>query len=108
MAAKTIHVYRSNGNWAVKKEGKSARIFSTQGEAIDAAKRSVRGERAGQFVVHGKDGEIREHETHGMIRIQDPPKKSRMADRIRRAVGKVALERVRSGSGPASEHALKK
>src|SRR5437868_12331771 len=84
VAAKTVHVYRSNGAWAVKKEGESARTFSTQREAVDAARASVKSERTGQFVVHGKNGEIRDYETHGMIRIQDPPKKSRMAGRIGR------------------------
>lgn len=108
MAAKTVHVYRSNGTWAVKKEGKSAKIFPTQREAVDAAKESVKSERAGQFVVHGKDGEIREYGTHGMTRIQAPPKKSRMATRIARAVGKVALARVQSDSSPLREHSPKK
>jgi hypothetical protein len=108
MAAKTVHVYRSDGAWAVKKEGKSAKIFSTQRDAVDAAKESVRCERAGQFVVHGINGQIREYETHGMTRIQDPPKKSRMAGRIGRAVGKVALERVQADPSPPSEHSAKK
>src|SRR5437660_1946946 len=99
MAAKTVHVYRSDG---------SARTFSTQREAVDAARASVKSERSGQFAVHGKNGEIREYETHGMIRIQDPPKKSRMAGRIGRAVGKVVLERVQSDSIPPSEHSAKK
>jgi hypothetical protein len=96
MAAKTVHVYRSDGAWQVKKEGKSAKIFSTQRKAVDAAKKSVKKERAGQFVVHGRNGQIREYGTYRMTRIQDPPKKSRLAGRIARAVGKVALERVQS------------
>jgi len=58
MAAKTVHVYRSDGAWEVKKEGKSANIFSTQRKAVDAAKKSVKKEKAGQFVVHGRNGEV--------------------------------------------------
>jgi hypothetical protein len=98
MAAKTVHVYRSDEGWQVKKEGKSAKIFSTQQQAVEDAKKSVKKERAGQFVVHGRNGQIREYGTYRMTRIQDPPKKSRLAGRIARAVGKVSLERVQSDS----------
>jgi hypothetical protein len=77
MATKTIHVYRSNGSWAVKKEGKSAKTFSTQREAVRAAREAIKREKAAQFVVYGKDGQIRESGTHGMPRIQASPKKSR-------------------------------
>jgi hypothetical protein len=108
MAAKTVHVYRSDGAWTVKKEGKSAKVFSTQRKAVEAAKKSVKKERAGQFVVHGRNGQVREYGTYRMTRIQDPPKKSRLAARIARAVGKVALERVQSDSIPSSEHPAKK
>jgi hypothetical protein len=104
MAAKTIHVYRSNGTWTVKKEGKSARIFPTQQKAVHAAKESVKKEGAGQFVVHRRNGQIQEYETYRMTRIQDPPKKSRRALRIERAVGKIALERVQSDPRPSSGH----
>lgn len=105
MAAKTVHVYRSNGLWSVKKEGKSAKTFSTQREAVRAAKESVKTQ-GGQFVLHGTDGQTRQYEVYGMTRIQDPPKKSPIAVRIGRAVGKVVLERVQSNA--PSEHAAKK
>ena len=108
MAAKTVHVYRSDGAWTVKKEGKSAKTFPTQRKAVDAAKKSVKRDRAGQFVVHGRNGEIREHGTRGMPPIQDPPKKSRMAGRIARAVGKLSLARVQSAPNHLSEHSAKK
>jgi hypothetical protein len=108
MVAKTVHVYRFDGAWTVKKVGKSAKSFSTQREAVDAAKKSVKKERAGQFVVHGRNGQIREYGTYRMTRIQDPPKKSRIAGRIGRAVGKMALERVQSGPSPQSDHSPKK
>jgi uncharacterized protein DUF2188 len=108
MAAKTVHVYPSDGTWAVKQEGKSAKTFSTQQEAVHAAKKIVKGRKAAQLVVHGKNGQILEHEAHGMIRIQDPPKKSRIAERIERAVAKVALERVQSDSSHPREHSAKR
>ncbi len=96
MAQKTIHVYRSDGAWAVKKAGTSARTFPTQKEAIAAAKDTARKQNAAQFVVYGNHGEILDYGTYGIVRIQDPPKKSRIAGRIGRIVGKAALEKVRS------------
>jgi hypothetical protein len=104
MAVRTVHIYRSNGAWTVKKEGQSAEAFSTQKQAVAAARKSIKKERAGQFVVHGPNGEIRKHESHGMTRIQEHPKKSPIARQIARAVGKVVLERVQSDSHPSSEH----
>src|SRR5688572_29163053 len=105
---RTFHVFPSGGGCVLQKEGNSAETFPTQREAVKAARRIVRDKAAGQVVIHGKDGGIREHETYGMTRIQDPPKKSRLAKRIGRAVGKVALERVQSDSHPPSDHSLKK
>jgi len=69
---------------------------------------SVKKEKAAQFVVHGGSGQLREYGTHGMTRIQDPPKKSRLAGRIERAVGKVALARVQSDLSPSRDRAAKK
>jgi hypothetical protein len=108
VAAKTVHVYHADGTWSVKKEGKSAKTFPTQRAAVDAAKESAQSEKAGQFVVHGKNGQIREHQTYGMPRIQPPPKKSRLARLIAQAVGQVALERVQSNPSPASANPAKK
>ncbi len=61
LAAKTIHIYRSEGAWTVKKEGKSAKTFSTQMNAVDAAKEGVKKDGVGQFVVHRGNGPIREY-----------------------------------------------
>ena len=96
MAAKTVHVHPSQGTWQVKREGTSGKIYSTQREAVDAARKSVKSASAGQFIVHGKDGQIKEHEAYKMTPVQDPPKKSSRADEIARAVGKVALKHVQS------------
>ena len=92
-AKRTVHIYRSDGAWAVKKEGVVAETFSTQREAVTAARQSVRS-KAGQLVIHGADGRILEHETYGMTPVQDPPRKSRLAKRIGRAVGRIALKRL--------------
>jgi hypothetical protein len=98
MIAKTVHVFPSDGSWEVRREGKSGKMFVTRREAADAARETVKKDSAGQFVVHGKDGQIREHGAHRMTPVQDkdPPKKSSRANDIARAVGKVALIRVKS------------
>jgi len=103
MAAKTVHVYRSDGVWTVKKEGTSAKTFSSQRKAVDAARESVKKAGAGQLVVYGRNGQIREYRTYRMTRIQDPPKRSRIAGRIERAVGKMALERVQADPSPSDK-----
>src|SRR5437588_3407983 len=82
---RTFHVYPSDGVSVVQKEGNSAETFPTQRQAVEAARKIVRNKTAGQLVIHGRDGQIREYETYRMTRIQDPPKKSRLAKRIRRA-----------------------
>jgi hypothetical protein len=96
MAAKTVHVFPSDGTWVVKREGKSGKTFVTQGEAIQAARKSVRTEKAGQFVVHGTDGKIKDHGAYRMTPVKDPPRKSRRAGDIERAVGEISLRRVQA------------
>jgi hypothetical protein len=96
MAAKTVHVYPSEGTWEVKREGKSGKVYTTQREAVEAARKTVKNSQAGQFVVHSKDGHITERRSYKMTPVQDPPKKSSRADEIARAVGKVALKRIQS------------
>jgi uncharacterized protein DUF2188 len=98
MASKTVHVFSSDGAWEVKSEGAKGHIYPTQREAVAAALQSIRDKSVGQLVIHGRNGKIRERDTHGMSPIQDPPKRSRAAKRISRAVGKVALQRVQSDS----------
>src|SRR5687767_3165966 len=96
MTRKTFHVYRSDKGWVVQKEGASGKEFSTQRQAIEAARESARRQTSGQVVVHGQNGQIRVHATYGMPPIQAPPKKSSAAKRIRRAVGAVALKRLKA------------
>ena len=86
---KTYHIYPSDGGWLVQKEGMRAETFQTQREAVEAARLIVKGTSAGQLVIRGKDGQIRDYESYGMTRIQDPPRKSKLAKRIGRAVGKI-------------------
>jgi hypothetical protein len=92
----------------VKKEGTVAEIYRTQREAIKAARTIAQKADGSQLVIHGRDGRIRDHETYGMTPIQDPPKKSRLAKRIGRAVGRVALKRVQSDPRSSSVSSPKK
>lgn len=97
MAARTVHVFRSGREWIVRREGGAAQSFATQAEAVAAATRSLRNE-AGQVVVHGREGQVRQQNTYGITRIQDPPKKTSMARKIRSVVGRLALKRVQPES----------
>jgi hypothetical protein len=102
--AKTLHVFPSDGAWAVKTNGHSVGTFDTQREAVATAQRSLKKAGAAQIVVHGKDGRILKHQTHGMPKIQEPPRKGRLASKkIATAVGKVVLHRLQSGRERTSE-----
>lgn len=93
---KTFHIYPVQGSWAVQKEGKKPESFHKQREAIATARSMVKASASGQFVLYAKDGRIREHESHGMTVIQNPPRHSKMATRIGQAVGKVTPTRIQS------------
>lgn len=108
MTVRTLHVYREDGGWIVKKMGQSARVFRTQREAVAAAKSAIRHEKVGQFVIHGKDGAIRGYGAYGMPRIQDPPKKSRNAHRISQVVGQAALDQLRSDGNTTGDRSPQK
>jgi hypothetical protein len=95
MTAKTVHVYRADKGWAVKKEGARGHVFATQGEAIATARKMVRDSAPGQLAVHGKDGRIIDHRTYGWPRVQRPPRKSSLGTRnIERAVWKLVRSRL--------------
>ena len=98
MAAKTTHVVPKNGRWAVKKEGSAKSrvgVYSTQKEAIDAAREIVRRTSAGQVVIHGIDGSNRTRESHGLPVIQNPPRKSKLGSKAtEKAVSTVICERL--------------
>jgi hypothetical protein len=108
MEAKTIHVFASDGAWELKREGDRGKVFPTQREAIAAGMESIRSKTSGQLVIHGRNGQIRQSDTYKMTPIQDPPKRSSAAKKIRSAVGKVALRRILSDTHPSSASTPKK
>lgn len=67
MARKTHHVVPDpNGGWNVKKGGGSKAIkhTNTQKQAIDAA-RTISKNQHSELVIHGKNGRIRQSDSHG-------------------------------------------
>src|SRR5438874_2061070 len=98
MSTKTTHVIPGNGRWVVKKEGsqkRSPRMYSTQREAIAAAREIVRHTSAGQVVIHSSNGSIRTQEIHGLPAVQNPPRKSKLGSKaIKKAVSTVIRERL--------------
>ena len=97
--SQTINVYRAERGWAVKRVGgKVSQVFSTQREAIKAARLISRKAAPSQMVVLGKDGRIKDYVTHGLPRVQDPPGKR--STKIEKAVGRMALERLAVGPNP--------
>ena len=64
--AKNQHVVPVGSKWGVKGEGNSkyTRITSTQREAINEARTIARNQQS-ELVIHGKNGQIREKDSHG-------------------------------------------
>lgn len=63
---KNQHVVPHNGGWAVRGEN-NARVTSqhnTQGNAIDAGRAIARHQQS-ELVIHGRDGRIRDKDSHG-------------------------------------------
>ena len=60
------HVVPKDKNWAVKGAGNSRNtsVCKTQKEAIDIARRIARNQ-GSELIIHGKDGKIRERDSHG-------------------------------------------
>jgi|SRR5208283_1788530 len=70
-------------------------VYSTQKQALDAARGIARRSSAGQIVVHGRDGFIRRRDIRGLPVVQTPPRKSKLGTKaIERAVSTVIRERL--------------
>lgn len=63
---KNKHVVPHKNGWAVKAEGnkQASSVHSTQKEAIKQARQEAWSNRSELF-IHGKDGRIRERDSHG-------------------------------------------
>ena len=70
---KNRHVVPHENGWAVKGDGaqRSSSIHSTQAEAIERG-REIALKQGTELFIHGRDGRIRERDSHG--RDPFPPK----------------------------------
>ncbi len=66
MSKKGQHVVPTDKGWSVKKAGssRSSSTHSTQAEAIEAATKIARNQST-EVYIHGRDGRIRERNSHG-------------------------------------------
>jgi len=63
---KNQHVVPRDGQWGVRGEGNSrlTSVHRTQGDAIDVA-RTISQRQQSELVIHGRDGKIRDKDSHG-------------------------------------------
>ncbi|WP_153130480.1 DUF2188 domain-containing protein [Dechloromonas hortensis] len=73
MTKRNQHVVPRNDGWAVKGAGaeRATVIVDTQQEAIDRARNIARNQGT-ELLIHGRDGRIRERDSHG--KDEFPPK----------------------------------
>ncbi|PWC48848.1 hypothetical protein TSA6c_21330 [Azospirillum sp. TSA6c] len=66
MSKRNQHVVPRGGEWAVRGAGASrvTSVHSTQREAIDRGREIARNQGT-ELLVHGRDGRIRERDSHG-------------------------------------------
>ncbi|WP_018990860.1 DUF2188 domain-containing protein [Aromatoleum toluclasticum] len=66
MTKRDQHVVPHDGRWAVKGAGaeRATVVVDTQKEAIDRA-REIASNQGTELFVHGRDGRIRERDSHG-------------------------------------------
>ncbi len=66
MGKQNQHVVPHPGGWAVKPEGgeRPSSVHDTQREAIDRA-RGVARNQGSELFIHGRNGRIRERDSHG-------------------------------------------
>jgi hypothetical protein len=66
MTRRNQRVVPHEGGWAVRGAGsqRATSIHDTQGEAV-AAGREIARNQGSELFVHGRDGRIRERDTHG-------------------------------------------
>jgi uncharacterized protein YdaT len=68
------HVVKREDGWAVRREKaeRDTAVHGTQAEAIKEAKR-IADNQGGEVLIHGRDGKIRDKDTHSRV-DHHPPK----------------------------------
>ncbi len=66
MSKRNQHIVPHPGGWAVKPEGgdRASSVHPTQQDAIDRG-RDVARNQGTELLIHGRDGRIRERDSHG-------------------------------------------
>lgn len=65
MPKRNQHVVPHPAGWAVKPEGgRASSVHSTQRDAIDRGREVARNQGT-ELLIHGRDGRIRERDSHG-------------------------------------------
>lgn len=66
MARRNQHIVPHDDGWAVRGAGsrRASSVHSTQQEAIDAG-RAITRNQGTELFIHGRDGRIRERDSHG-------------------------------------------
>jgi uncharacterized protein YdaT len=66
MSGKNQHVVPHEDGWAVRGAGndRATSVHDTQAQAIDRA-RSIAQNQGSELLIHGRDGRIRERDSHG-------------------------------------------
>lgn len=65
MSKRNQHVVPHPGGWAVKPEGgRASSVHPTQQDAIDRGREVARNQ-GSELLIHGRDGRIRERDSHG-------------------------------------------
>jgi Uncharacterized protein conserved in bacteria (DUF2188) len=95
-SGKTLHVLpEKDGRWSVQKIGRKSSVFSTQGEAIKAARKIALQGREAQVVAYEPSGKLHTITVRGLPAVQKPPTKSRVGNvAIARAVSKLVRKRL--------------
>jgi hypothetical protein len=93
MSSKTYHVMPGKQGWVLRKAGTTERrVFTTQREAIDNARKYL-ASAAGQIVIHNADGKIRDAVFYKLPKIQSPPMRGGLkARKIEKAVTSIVLD----------------
>ena len=66
LMSKSHHIVPHKDGWAIKRSGseRASHVCGTQKEAIDKG-RGISRNQGTELVIHGKDGRIRERDSHG-------------------------------------------
>ena len=104
MAGISTHVIPREVGWVVKRSARDrGAVFRTKAEAVKAAERLAKRGKAGQVVVHHRNGSFTTRGLRGLPRISNTPVKNSVGtEAIKRAVSAVVRARFGEPVPPAN------